>query len=650
MQQQTVFVALLSIAAAVAAQDRRVPPPEGARRLALVVGNDAYSAGVGSLRNAVNDATAMAAALKELGFAVEPAVNLTRAGLERAVEGFAARVQPGDVAVFYYAGHAIQLGEEGNYLVPVDFRAQDEIDARDAGYRAQKVLDKLKQRGARLRVLILDSCRNNPFSERRAVGSGGLAEMRAAEGDYIAFSAAPGKAASDNPAAGNGLFTAQLLRSLKEPGLGLDALFRRVRQGVHESSRGAQLPYTSDGTLGEFFFRPGAGAVAVPPSAGPPPPQPPAGGLDLQDLEKQSQSRQQWAGYRSRMAEDFGQAEQFERSSQGVDLKAAAWERFLQAYATDDPTSGEDDRLRSDARARVEKWKQQAAAPAQAPSVPGPGGGRVNPKDGLEYASIPAGTFQMGCVPQDSACAAAEKPRHPVALTRGFWMGKTEVTVGAFSRFASQAGYRTAAEKEGWAYAWDGAKWDKKSGASWQGPGFAQSDTHPVVDVSWDDAKAFCEWSGGRLPTEAEWEYAARAGSETIYVWGNDTMPVKDGRKQANVADETAKRKYAGFGIFSGYDDGYAETAPVASFAPSGLGLYDLTGNVWEWCSDFYQDSYAGAAGTDPKGASSGQYRVLRGGSWHVIPWFGRVSCRLRYVPGYRNGSFGIRCVRDVAP
>lgn len=364
-------LALVSLVTGGGGQERRVPVPEAGRRVALVVGNDAYA--TMPLRNAVNDATAMAAALRDLGFAVEPPVlNATRAVLERAVEAFVARVQPGDVTVFYYAGHAIQLGEEGNYLVPVDFQAQDEVDARDAGYRAQKVVDKLKLRGARLRVLILDACRNNPFSERRAAG-GGLAEMRAAEGDYIAFAAAPGRSASDNAAAGNGLFTSQVLRALKEPGLGLDALFRRVRQRVHETSRGQQLPYTSDGTLGEFFFRPpganGAATGGPPPSVpGIVPPSP--SGLDLKDLQEQVKVARQWSEYQALMASDFGKAQEFEAQAAPAELKAVAWERFLQTYAQDNPLSTEDESLRGRAQEAARGWRAEAANVAQVMKAP----------------------------------------------------------------------------------------------------------------------------------------------------------------------------------------------------------------------------------------------------------------------------------------
>ena len=241
---------------------------------------------------------------------------------------------------------------------------------------------------------------------------------------------------------------------------------------------------------------------------------------------------------------------------------------------------------------------------------PGPRAGAVmrNAKDALEYVYIPPGTFKMGCVPGDSGCDDDEKPRHEVTITRGFWLGKTEVTWGAYRRFFQVAD----------------AMGNKGSGAG---------DRHPVVNVSWNDAVAFCSWSGGRLPTEAEWEYAARGGVEgKKYPWGNSLD-----HEQAN---------YSG----TGGRDRWDRTSPVGSFAPNGYGLYDMAGNVWEWVWDWYDANYySTASGSDPRGPSSGTRRVLRGGSWHRGPGFLRVSFRNWLDPGGGDVGSGFRCSRDAS-
>ena len=192
----------------------------------------------------------------------------------------------------------------------------------------------------------------------------------------------------------------------------------------------------------------------------------------------------------------------------------------------------------------------------------------------------------MGCVAQDSGCQPDEKPAHEVTISRAFWLGKTEVTVGAFGRFVAEKGYRTTAEVEGWAYAFDGTKWDKKQGANWRSPGFAQSDDHPVVDVTWDDAVAYCTWAGGRLPSEAEWEYAARAGEAGhVYVWGDASTPSVGGRAAANVVDEASKRKYNWTTIFTGYDRVRGNRAGGAVTPPAdALRAVQHGWDGTEWC------------------------------------------------------------------
>jgi formylglycine-generating enzyme required for sulfatase activity len=250
-----------------------------------------------------------------------------------------------------------------------------------------------------------------------------------------------------------------------------------------------------------------------------------------------------------------------------------------------------------------------------------------------DYVRVPAGTFRMGCVEGDAQCGSPEKPRHSVAVPRDFWMMKTEVTVGAYQALARRTGRAMPPETD------TNAGWRKTS--------------DPIANVTWHDAASYCREVGGRLPTEAEWEYAARGGQAAgRYVWGDASTPLVGGRKHANVGDERAKASVGcpQCGWFDGYDDGHAFTAAVGSFEPNGFGLFDMAGNVSEWCADWYRERYYDESpATDPKGSEFGRWRVLRGGSWSMNPASLRTSYRGGFPPDRTTDNYGMRCVRDVA-
>jgi formylglycine-generating enzyme required for sulfatase activity len=258
----------------------------------------------------------------------------------------------------------------------------------------------------------------------------------------------------------------------------------------------------------------------------------------------------------------------------------------------------------------------------------------------------------MGCVPGDRECQDDEKPQHGVELTQAFWAGRTEVTVAAFREFVAATAHRSTAESDGWSRVFDGRSLVKGAGASWQAPGFEQGPDHPVVHVSWYDAWAYCAWAGGRLPNEAEFEYMARGGQASArYPWGDAPEPVSGGAKQANVADESLRRRYPTLKIATGYDDGYAFTSPAGAFPPNAFGLHDVAGNVAEWCLDSYDPKYYTlGVNRDPPGPPFGLPRMIRGGSWLDDAASLRASYRVRDAPAYHDALVGFRCVRDAPP
>lgn len=220
-----------------------------------------------------------------------------------------------------------------------------------------------------------------------------------------------------------------------------------------------------------------------------------------------------------------------------------------------------------------------------------------------------------------------EGPLHIVSLS-DFYLSRTEVTVQQFHRFVEATGYRTEAEAQGWAHVWNGSEWMRKQGINWRNPGFPQTLEHPVVCVSWHDAVEFCNWAGCRLPTEAQWEYAARGGGQRTKWSGTST--------ESELGD------------FAWYSENSAgRPSPVATRKPNALGLYDMSGNVWEWCWDWYdRSSYVSSRAADPEGPATGRARVLRGGAWSYGPASCRCSERNGALPETRGVAIGFRVAR----
>ncbi len=284
---------------------------------------------------------------------------------------------------------------------------------------------------------------------------------------------------------------------------------------------------------------------------------------------------------------------------------------------------------------------------------------RVRTNDvGMEFALVPAGRFEMGARDTDrfAPYSRCEGPVRDVEITRPFWMGRHEVTVGEFRTFVRATGYRTRAEIDG-----DGCNGvDLGTGALirridwiWSSPPFEQTDDHPVVCVAWEDAVAFCMWLSEvegrtcRLPTEAEWEYACRAGSDTLFASGDR---VEDLRRFGNAGDAALLRAFPVAEGTAPWDDGHAFTAPVASFQPNEFGLYDMHGNVGEWCQDWYDPlAYWSLERRDPTGpAEPTTWRVVRGGSWYNTPTSCRSTGRHDGIETARSITNGFRVVVEV--
>ncbi|HVC63164.1 MAG TPA: SUMF1/EgtB/PvdO family nonheme iron enzyme [Acetobacteraceae bacterium] len=359
---------------------------------------------------------------------------------------------------------------------------------------------------------------------------------------------------------------------------------------------------------------------------------------------------------RARQMIDFRQLRLRDPKSETVEEKLDAFARSLRLAL----------RRQNGAPAAVGAAPAPPPAPARpaiiAPAATAPGTVVREGPDYPEMVLIPVGSFVMGVpdeeeqredVPQQ--VRGRSTPQRHVAIATPFWLGRYPVTRGEFAAFVNDTGHQMPDkawtyepnEKGEWQYA-------ERPGRGWRNPGYAQTDRHPVVCVSHADAAAYAEWLSRRtaqqyhLPSEAEWEYAARAGTRTARFWG-------DGREQAcryaNVADRSLmariKATFDADRFFDG-DDGFPFTAPVGTFLPNAFGLHDMLGNVWEWTADPWHDNYNGAPGDGSAWMTGGNpaRRVLRGGSWNGNPRNVRAGYRFRLEPGDRVFNVGFRLAR----
>ena len=271
---------------------------------------------------------------------------------------------------------------------------------------------------------------------------------------------------------------------------------------------------------------------------------------------------------------------------------------------------------------------------------------------GLRLVTLPTGRALIGSPESDTEAQPDEKPQHWLEVTTPFSIGVFEVTVGQFRKFVKETGYQTLAEREkmGFAFNSESKRLEPKAGSSWLSTGFKQTDDHPVINVAYEDAIAFCNWLSTReqltyrLPTESEWEYACRAGTETRWNCGDTVESLRD---CCNLCDSTLQATYPFAKWSVEWSDGFPFTAPVGTFRPNAFGLYDMHENVFEWCADFWPEiGYDGqklrlSEEPPPKGS-----RITRGGSFLSLTTFTRSADRVCLQPQIRNCIVGFRVAR----
>jgi formylglycine-generating enzyme required for sulfatase activity len=517
-------------------------PQQRAARVALVIGNDSYPDASTPLSTTIKDARTLAEEFRRSEFEVDLKENVGKEDMQRAVDAFTGKIRSGTVALFYFSGYGIQVARQ-TYLIPVNAQVWTEAEVRRDGVSVDALLAEMNRKGAKVKIIILDAARRNPFERRFRASAAGLAALDAPDGTLALYSAAPGKVINDGTGA-NSLFVSELIKELRSPNLTAEEVFNRARIGVSRASNNEQVPWVASSLLEEFYFgssRPVATAPAATPAPAPaatPAPAPPP---------------------------------------------APA-----QAPAARPP-------------------QVSSTAPATDPANLKSGDIFRDCAGCGELVVVPAGSFDMG------SATEYENPVHRVSISKPFAIGRYEVTFGEWDQCVDDGGCKHRPDDREW------GRGDR-----------------PVINVSWLDAKAFVTWLSQktgktyRLPTEAEWEYAARGGSNTAYWWGRDVGSRQANCRECNTGD-------------------VQKTAPVGSYKPNAFGLYDTAGNAAEWIEDCWNDNYRGAP-NNGSAWTSGQcrLRVLRGGAFDSQAKYLRSMARFRYDTDVRYIANGFRVVREL--
>jgi formylglycine-generating enzyme required for sulfatase activity len=623
--------------------EREVVARASEKRVALVIGNAVYRY-ADTLRNPVNDAKAISAALTRLGFAyAAPHFNLDFNGLRRALQEFGMEADGADMAVIYFAGHGVEVNGH-NFLIPVDAKLERSLDVDFETASLDQALNAVD--GARqLRLIILDACRINPFRARmmrsggtRTIGQG-LRSIEPCGNVLVAYAAKHGTFALDGKKS-NSPFAEALCKHIEKPGLEIRHLFGEVRDDVLELTGNEQEPHLY-GSLGrQMIYLKGPEEFANPP------PAPPGSLSEPASFGERENGGRLTIPWKQVVAAVFV-----------FGIAASVIYFFL--IEKDAPSEADVSAIAADQQP-VQETRQPPPEPVRNEAVEGDGKvlvtystadqtneiKRIKPGSGESFQDcwktlknkrvcgpemvvVPAGEFMMGSPDKEKDRETDEDPRHEVTITQPFAAGKFEVTFAEWDQCVAEGGCLY------------------KPDDSW-GRG-----NQPVINISWDDIiKEYLPWlrtvtgKDYRLLSEAEWEYAARAGTTGRFSFaGNKTELCYYG----NHADRgTTSYSWKNTSCSDGVGE---QAAKVGSYKPNDWGLYDIHGNVWEWVQDCYADSYKDAPG-DGKAAKEtiGCLRVLRGGSWNSGPRNLRSAYRVSNDPGDRANNDGFRVARALNP
>ena len=334
------------------------------RRVALIIGNSRYDDS--PLKNPVNDARLMAKTLKELDFEVIVKTDANYADMMESIDKFGEKIRGGGVGLFYYAGHGMQI-DGINYLIPIKSGISNDKQVKYKAVNSGLVLANMENAGNRMNIMILDACRNNPFSRSFRNVQNGLASMEAPKGSYVAYATGPGKVASDGKGV-NGLFTESFVKALEKPGMKIEEVFKDTRALVMKETGDSQIPFTSSSIVGDFYFKLPEGNASYNVSV-PDVKMPVDGGFSLDDLqkkdnelaEKEKKAKLAWDGRLNSMESAYNKVKNYESSTKIDENKVAAWQMFKNSFSDDNPYTIKDEEMRKYAESRISALNNQLA-------------------------------------------------------------------------------------------------------------------------------------------------------------------------------------------------------------------------------------------------------------------------------------------------
>lgn len=620
---------------------------------ALVIGIDNYTAGWPRLSGAVNDARLVADALEVNGFDVTIKTNLNSRELKQELDDFfiAKGANPDARLFVWFAGHGHTLNGEG-YLIPADApRPNQKVGFKRKALSMRRFGEYVRQAESKHAFAVFDSCFSGTiFSSQRSIPPSAVTRATTFPVRQFLSSGDADQTVSDN-----GLFRKLFIRALKgetTADANQDGYITGSELGMFLTDRMTNLTASvqtprygklrdADYDRGDFVF--------IVPKTGKTPSAKVDPGLNLPDDtdvsfddilndSKKKEEQAEWKKWQDSRQTMFDKVQEIDKDPfLTKDQKTEAWARLLKAMKQDNPYSEKDDKMRNFAMGRIEYWKKIIPAKKKPPAK-NTDKLWTDPITGIEFVWIPGGCFNMGSDNGD----LNEQPVHKVCL-EGFWMSKYEVTISAFQYYLKVSGSTTGVN-----FASPDCPILQDSEYSLKGNAFGTSKQQPMIEVSWHGAKAFAQWltskSQGtfRLPSEAQWEYAARAGKITRRSWGDDISCANALYENDQGTDEDSCTAYT-------HQKGLMpdSTAPVGSYPANPFGLHDMLGNVWEWCEDVYaKDSYAAHSLNNPVITSGGSGRVIRGGSWDFGPWAIRSASRGGGAPHESGNNLGFRLIR----